>query len=236
MQVAKLRKHQSSCTKLTLGSWVPGVDIKGLSHSLPGSGFFFRKKKSQMWKFVQLQTAVTFWLLNRFESSWYLGWLARSETFENDLYNLIFQFLSIHWVANVMWLSGKVHAVLCRGVGEGMASPFKRILIIKWVDETVYNSKEKKHERANKKMDIWRLPSVSTKVYSISYDIVQSVMSLTLCVRYWDVLIIQLKRFKQMRMYSDRVEKIILARKFVVRPNNIICDLVCSKFKIYLQY
>ena len=39
-------------------------------------------------KSAQLQTAVTFWLLNRFQSSWYLGCLARAETFENGIYNL----------------------------------------------------------------------------------------------------------------------------------------------------
>ena len=37
-------------------------------------------------KFFILQTAVTFWLLNRFQSSWYLGCLARAETPENGIY------------------------------------------------------------------------------------------------------------------------------------------------------
>ena len=71
---------------------------------------FFETQTWNSWispKMLQLQTAVTLCLLNRFQNSWYLGYLARAETSENDIYNRIFQVLSTHRIPNVSWFFEK---------------------------------------------------------------------------------------------------------------------------------
>ena len=50
---------------------------------------------------TQLPTTVTLRLLNRFQSPWYLGYLARAETSENSIYNPIFYILPTYQVPNV---------------------------------------------------------------------------------------------------------------------------------------
>ena len=69
--------------------------------------------------FDQLQTAVTFWLLNRFQSSWYLGCLARAETLENGIDNRSFCVLPTIPSVKRFWPKIRSNTLLSLGIRWG---------------------------------------------------------------------------------------------------------------------
>ena len=93
---------------------------------------------SLFWKIMKFLTAVTLWLLNRFQSSWYLRCLARAEKHENSIDNCVPQFLIDFRVPHVscvstvmMWSISKNSLLRSPSVIQSILSETSRIRLMR---------------------------------------------------------------------------------------------------------